>query len=127
MTLETAANRAAGQNKNTAAYGQELDGRRHEPVREDHPEPFGQLQVSDSRGAPEAAAGISNQQGASNGGDCPAGNGPSSPGPTGGVHDPRAFDDAARNVGVLVEVVAGTNSVVAVCNKERLAPHQEDG
>jgi hypothetical protein len=91
MTLETAANRAAGQNKNTAAYGQELDGRRHEPVREDHPEPFGQLQVSDSRGVPEAAAGTSNQQGASNGGDCPAGDGSSSPGPTGVVHDPRAL------------------------------------
>jgi hypothetical protein len=64
MTLETAANRAAGQNKNTAAYGQELDGRRHEPVREGHPGTVGQLQVSDSRGVPEAAAGTSNRQGA---------------------------------------------------------------
>lgn len=50
MTLETAANRAAGQNKSTAAYGQELDGGRHEPVREDDPEPVRQLQVSDSCG-----------------------------------------------------------------------------
>jgi hypothetical protein len=45
----------------------------------------------------------------------------------GGCSRSERVDDAARNVGVLVEVVAGTNSVVAVCDKEGLAAHQEDG